>query len=99
MYFWMYQLPENMQPLILTFGGSVGTIRGDLSHAASMATEGYQSGDDGRLSKAHVAHDSDPTALACLTVSQDILQLLEQPISAHKHRVRSDAGNLKQQRL
>lgn len=83
----------------LTFRRCARAVGCDLSHAAAMATEGHQAGDDGSFAEAHVAHNDGPGALTRFAGPQVILQLTEQPITAHEHRVCGDAGNLKQQRL
>ena len=73
---------------------------GNLSHPATMATEGDQPGHDGRLAEAHVAHNDRPAALSGLALDpQPILQLLEQPITAHEHRVHGNAGHLEEEGL
>lgn len=64
-----------------------------------MTAESHQAGDDGGFAEAHIAHDDGPGTLARFAGPQVILQLLEQPIAAHEHRISGDAGNLKQQRL
>lgn len=44
---------------VLTFGGGMWAVRGDLSHPCSMAAEGHQSGDDGGFAEPNVSHDHD----------------------------------------
>lgn len=80
----------------LTFWRSIWAVGCDLSHAAAMATECHQTGDDGGFAEAHVTHQDNPGAFARFPGPQVILELLEQPITAHKHRVGGDAGNFEQ---
>lgn len=84
---------------LVTFRGGAGTVWGDLTHAAAMAAQCHQARDDGRLAVADAAHHHGALTLATLRGLQHVLQLLEQPVAAHKHRVCGDAGHLEEQRL
>ena len=64
-----------------------------------MTTEGQQTGYHRRFTEAHVAHDDGATLLVRLVGLQDVLQLLEEPITAHKDGVGGDARDLEEQRL
>lgn len=64
-----------------------------------MAAQRHKSGDDGRLPITHAAHHHSTVVLCGLAGLQDIFQMLKEPISAHKHRICGDAGNLEQQRF
>lgn len=64
-----------------------------------MAAERHQPGDYGRLPVAHAAHHHSAVVLGGFAGLQDVLQLLKEPVSAHKHRVCGDAGDLEQQGL
>lgn len=64
-----------------------------------MAAQRHKSGDDGRLPIPHAAHHHSTVVLCGLAGLQDIFQMLKEPISAHKHRICGDAGNLEQQRF
>lgn len=84
---------------MITFGGGTGTVGGDLAHTPAVATECHQPGDDGRFAVAHAAQHDGAAVLCGLAGLKDVLQLLEEPITAHKHGVRGDAGYLEQQRF
>lgn len=62
------KVPPEKGSLSLTFGGGAGALGGDLLHVTSMTAESHQPRDDGRLAKAHIAHDNGPTALAGVTL-------------------------------
>ena len=64
-----------------------------------MTAEDDQTPDDGRLPRAGVPDDDGPPALVDAALFQDLLQADKQPITAHKGRLRSNAGHFKQERL
>lgn len=84
---------------MITFRRADGTVGGDLTHAAAVAAQRHEAGDDGRLAVADAAHQHGALALAAFRGLQRFLQLLEQPVAADKHGVCSDAGHLEEQRL
>ena len=83
----------------ITFGGGTRTVGGNLTHAATVATERYKPGDDGCFAVAHTAHHNGAAVVCRLAGLQDVFQLLKEPIAANEHGVCGDAGHLEQQRL
>lgn len=84
---------------LITFRRGAGTVGGDLAHATAVAAQRHQAGDDGCLAVADAAHHHGALTLGTFRGFQRVLQLLEQPVAADKHRVGGDAGNFEEQRL
>lgn len=84
---------------IRTFGGGVWTVWGNLSHPCSMAAEGHQSGDDGGFAEPNVSHNHDSLVHVGVWTLKLSIYFVEDPITANKHRLCSNAGHFKEQRL
>lgn len=81
------------------FGGGMWAVWGDLSHPCTMAAEGHQSGDDGSFAESNVSHDHHSLVHAGIWTLKLSIYFVENPISANKHWLCSDAGHFKEQRL
>lgn len=64
-----------------------------------MAAESHQAGDYGRLAKTNVSHQHHAPVGSTVGAAQLSINFLEKPLTARKHRVHRDAGNLEEQRL
>lgn len=82
-----------------TFGRGLRTVRGDLSHAGSVAAERHQAGDDGGLAEADVAHNCHAAVGAGVGAVEVGVDLLEEPLATGEDRVHGDAGHFEQQRF
>lgn len=73
--------------------GDTGT---PVWRAHAMTAERHQPPDDGGLPGACVTHNNSTASLTAACFSKDLLQTCEEPITADKRCVRSDAGDFKQ---
>lgn len=82
-----------------TFGWGLRAVRGNLSHAGTVAAQRHQAGDDGSLAEADVAHNRHAMVGAGIGPVKVGIDLLEEPLTAREDRIHGDAGHLKQQRF
>lgn len=77
----------------------MGAVGCDLPHACSMAAQGHKSRNNGRFPEANVATDYYTPIYTVIFTLQLGINLMEEPIPAHKRGIRGDTRHLKQKWL